>query len=89
MGVQEIVQLQFFYPLPYRWTTGFGEHYDYDSIMHYSSKAFSKDPESDGMLTIEPIGTDRSCSPNPTTNSETTYIQILNFHELSPIKLNQ
>jgi len=58
--------------LTYRWTTGFGEHYDYDSIMHYSSKAFSKDPERDDMLTIEPISTDRSCSSDPTTNSKTT-----------------
>ena len=26
----------------YRWTVGYGEKYDYDSIMHYSSRAFVK-----------------------------------------------
>ena len=24
----------------YRWTVGYGESYDYQSIMHYSSRAF-------------------------------------------------
>ena len=41
--------------LTYRWTTGFGEPYDYNSIMHYSSKAFSKDPYDSDMITIEPV----------------------------------
>ena len=27
----------------FRWTTGYGEDYDYDSIMHYSARAFVKD----------------------------------------------
>ena len=44
----------------FRWTTGFGEPYDYNSIMHYSSKAFSKDPYDTEMITIEPVSsTDR------------------------------
>ena len=29
-----------------RWTTGYGEEYDYRSIMHYSSRAFVKDIKS-------------------------------------------
>lgn len=40
-----------------RWTTGFGEEYDYSSIMHYSSAAFSKDPKE--AMTIEPVSPDR------------------------------
>ena len=43
----------------FRWTTGFGEAYDYDSIMHYSSKAFAKDPDDDEGMTIEPVSPDR------------------------------
>ena len=42
----------------FRWTTAYGEPYDYDSIMHYSSTAFSKDPKND-MMTIEPILLDK------------------------------
>jgi hypothetical protein len=34
--------------------------YDYDSIMHYSSKAFSRAPEDDNIMTIEPVSTDRT-----------------------------
>merc|ERR1712048_264863 len=33
----------------YRWTTGYGEPYDFDSIMHYSSRAFIK-----GMRSLVP-----------------------------------
>lgn len=43
-----------------RWTTAFGEEYDYNSIMHYSSKAFSKEPDDSDMMTIEPISPDRA-----------------------------
>jgi hypothetical protein len=39
----------------FRWTTGYGEKYDYDSIMHYSKTAFSK-TETD--MTIVPKYTD-------------------------------
>jgi hypothetical protein len=39
----------------HRWTTGYGEKYDYDSIMHYSKLAFSK---STTDLTIVPKYTD-------------------------------
>lgn len=37
----------------YRWTTAYGEKYDYDSIMHYSANAFSKD-NNPFLLTIVP-----------------------------------
>ncbi|QQP34617.1 Metalloendopeptidase, partial [Caligus rogercresseyi] len=35
-------------------TTAYGEEYDYDSIMHYSSRAFSKDYHDPEILTIVP-----------------------------------
>jgi len=73
--------------LTYRWTTGFGEHYDYDSIMHYSSKAFSKDPESDDMLTIEPISTDRNLIPGLGRRrnlSDTDVKKIKKMYKCSP-----
>ena len=38
----------------YRWTTGYGETYDYDSIMHYSSRAFIKDYGNKEMRSIVP-----------------------------------
>merc|ERR1711892_1215430 len=38
----------------YRWTTGYGEKYDYESIMHYSSRAFVKDYNDKGMKSILP-----------------------------------
>ena len=38
----------------YRWTTGYGETYDYDSIMHYSSRAFIKDYGDKQMRSIVP-----------------------------------
>ncbi len=44
----------------FRWTTAFAEPYDYNSIMHYSSKAFSKEPKNEKMTTIEPIDIDKS-----------------------------
>ena len=47
-GVQIFVQIEWEnIPLQYqaqfstyRWTVGYGEKYDYESIMHYSSRAF-------------------------------------------------
>jgi len=42
----------------YRWTTGYGEKYDYDSIMHYSSRAFVKDYTDKGMKSILPTDED-------------------------------
>jgi len=38
----------------YRWTTGYGEKYDYESIMHYSSRAFVKDYNDKKMRSITP-----------------------------------
>ena len=38
----------------YRWTTGYGEEYDYESIMHYSSRAFVKDHSNKQMRSIQP-----------------------------------
>jgi len=38
----------------YRWTTGYGETYDYESIMHYSSRAFIKDYANKEMRSIVP-----------------------------------
>lgn len=38
----------------YRWTTGYGEKYDYESIMHYSSRAFVKDYNDKNMRSIIP-----------------------------------
>ena len=40
--------------LIFRWTTGYGEKYDYSSIMHYPSFAFSKNKSDPYMLTIVP-----------------------------------
>ena len=36
-----------------RWTTGYGEPYDYNSIMHYSATAFSR-TKAEGVYTIVP-----------------------------------
>ena len=33
----------------FRWTTGYGEEYDYKSIMHYSSRAFVKNKEGNSL----------------------------------------
>ena len=38
----------------YRWTVGYGEEYDYNSIMHYSSRAFVKDYSDKKMRSIVP-----------------------------------
>lgn len=36
----------------YRWTTGYGEKYDYESIMHYSSRAFVRDYDDKGAYNM-------------------------------------
>lgn len=41
--------------MTFRWTTGYGEKYDYASILHYSSGAFSRDPDDPDALTIVPV----------------------------------
>ena len=33
------------------WTTAYGEDYDYESIMHYSARAFVKDRKSKSSIT--------------------------------------
>ena len=70
-----------------RWTTAFGEGYDYDSIMHYSSKAFSKDPfGNDPALTILP----KNSAVNATSLgrkvnlSETDIIKIKKLYKCPP-----
>ncbi len=37
-----------------RWTTAYGESYDYESIMHYSANAFSRNPDNPEVMTIVP-----------------------------------
>ena len=71
----------------HRWTTAYGESYDYDSIMHYSDKAFSKNPFGDEpKLTIMP----KSSSYNHTSLgrkvnlSETDIIKIKKLYKCPP-----
>ena len=72
-----------------RWTTAYGEGYDYNSIMHYSARAFSKEPFGDDpMLTITP--------KNPAVNytsigrkvnlSETDIIKIKKLYKCPPYR---
>ena len=43
----------------FRWTTGYGEKYDYYSIMHYGSRAFVKDRNNKaGTTDIRNIGSE-------------------------------
>ncbi len=37
-----------------RWTTAYGEDYDYSSILHYSARAFSKYPSDPSVITMVP-----------------------------------
>jgi len=46
----------------YRWTVGYGEKYDYESIMHYSSRAFVRDYTDKTMRSIVPK--DKSVDPD-------------------------
>ena len=46
----------------YRWTVGYGETYDYQSIMHYSSRAFVRDYNDKKMRSIKPK--DKSIDPD-------------------------
>jgi len=46
----------------YRWTVGYGENYDYESIMHYSSRAFVRDYNDKSMRSIKPK--DKSIDPD-------------------------
>ena len=71
----------------FRWTTGFGEPYDYNSIMHYSSRAFSKDPYDNKSMTIESINPDRSEITGlgrKRNLSETDVIKIKKLYKCSP-----
>ena len=75
------------YEISFRWTTGFGEPYDYDSIMHYSSRAFSKDPYDNKSMTIESINPDRSEITGlgrKRNLSETDVIKIKKLYKCSP-----
>jgi len=64
-----------------RWTTGFGEVYDYNSIMHYSKLAFSK---SDVDMTIIPKNVDPDLIGKKQNLSETDIIKIKKLYKCPP-----
>jgi len=64
-----------------RWTTGYGEKYDYDSIMHYSKTAFSK---STTDMTIVPKFTDPDLIGKKVNLSETDIIKIKKLYKCAP-----
>ena len=72
----------------YRWTVGYGEKYDYDSIMHYSSRAFVRDYNDKNMRSIVP--TDTSVSPDDigfkANLSEIDKIKIRKMYKCEPFR---
>ena len=64
-----------------RWTTGYGEKYDYDSIMHYSKTAFSK---SESLDTIVPKFTDPDAIGKKVNLSETDITKIKKLYKCPP-----
>ncbi len=52
--VGQVYTASLFFFFSTRWTSAYGEEYDYSSIMHYSSRAFSKRPEDPSSATIVP-----------------------------------
>ena len=70
----------------YRWTVGYGEEYDYESIMHYSSRAFVRDYSDKNMRSNTP----RDASIDPDTLgfkpdlSEIDKIKIRKMYKCAP-----
>ena len=81
MSMGETVSPFIFNNIGHRWTTGYGEKYDYDSIMHYSKLAFSK---STTDMTIVPKFTDPDLIGKKVNLSETDIIKIKKLYKCSP-----
>lgn len=65
-----------------RWTSGYGEPYDYDSIMHYSAFAFSKNKGVD--KTIEPKNVNFTQIGRKANLSETDITKIKKLYKCPP-----
>uniref|UniRef100_A0A0K2TKZ8 Metalloendopeptidase n=1 Tax=Lepeophtheirus salmonis TaxID=72036 RepID=A0A0K2TKZ8_LEPSM len=69
-----------------RFTSGYGEEYDYDSIMHYSARAFSKNFRNRDILTIVPkkSGVSPEDIGRKNTYSEKDIIKVKKMYRCPP-----